>query len=468
NNGTLAFDRSDAYTFAGLISGSGAVAQIGSVTTVLTADNTYTGGTMISAGTLQLGNGGASGSITGNVVDNGTLAFDRSDAITFGGVISGTGGLNQIGAGTTILTAANSYGGQTNVNSGTLLVNGNQSGATGLTAVAGGATLGGTGIIGGDVTMADGSTLSPGGSGNSAGALTINGNLTLSGGTSLAYNFGQANAPGGALNDVVNVGGNLTLDGTLNITAAAGGSFGPGVYRVFNYNGSLIDNGLALTSPDYSVQTSIANQVNLINTAGQLLTFWDGDAGPKNNSVVDGGNGTWQVAGSGDNWTTSGGEVNAPWSNGQFAVFQGTPGTVSVDNGNGAVTVNGMQFAADGYRIQGDAITLTGGPAIINVGDGTSGSAGYKATIASDLVGNTGLTKVDYGTLILAGNSSYVGATTVQDGTLAAGKAGAFNTTSAFTVASGGTLDLAGFDQTVASLNNSGAVRLGAAAPGTV
>ncbi|MBZ9847929.1 autotransporter outer membrane beta-barrel domain-containing protein [Mesorhizobium sp. CA14] len=468
NNGTLAFDRSDAYTFAGLISGNGAVNQIGSGTTILTADNGYTGGTTISAGTLQLGNGGASGSITGDVVDNGMLAFDRSDAVTFGGVISGTGGLNQIGAGTTILTAANSYGGPTNVNSGTLLVNGNQAGATGQTAVAGGATLGGTGIIGGDVTMADGSTLSPGGSGNSAGALTINGNLTLSGGTSLAYNFGQANAPGGALNDVVNVGGNLTLDGTLNITPTAGGSFGPGVYRVFNYNGALIDNGLALTSPDYSVQTSIANQVNLINTAGQLLTFWDGDAGPKNNSVVDGGNGTWQVAGSGNNWTTPGGEVNAPWSNGQFAVFQGTPGTVSVDNGNGAVTVNGMQFAADGYVIQGGDISLVGPQSTIRVGDGSSAGAGYKATIASDLVGNSGLTKVDYGTLILAGNSSYVGATTVQGGTLAAGKAGAFNATSAFAVQSGGTLDLAGFDQTVASLNNSGAVRLGAAAPGTV
>ncbi|MBZ9815255.1 beta strand repeat-containing protein, partial [Mesorhizobium sp. CA7] len=82
NNGTLAFDRSDAYTFAGLISGSGAVAQIGSGITILTADNTYTGGTTISAGTLQLGNGGASGSIAGNVTNNGTLAFDRSDAYT--------------------------------------------------------------------------------------------------------------------------------------------------------------------------------------------------------------------------------------------------------------------------------------------------------------------------------------------------------------------------------------------------
>ena len=48
--------------------------QIGAGTTILTGNNTYTGGTTISAGTLQLGNGGTTGSIVGNVIDNGTLA----------------------------------------------------------------------------------------------------------------------------------------------------------------------------------------------------------------------------------------------------------------------------------------------------------------------------------------------------------------------------------------------------------
>ena len=53
NNGALAFNRSDTYTFGGRISGSGAVTQMGSGTTVLTADNRYTGLTTIAAGTLQ-------------------------------------------------------------------------------------------------------------------------------------------------------------------------------------------------------------------------------------------------------------------------------------------------------------------------------------------------------------------------------------------------------------------------------
>ena len=55
--------------------------QAGSGTTALTFDNIYSGTTTIAAGTLQLGTGGTTGSLgAGNIVNNGTLAFDRSDA----------------------------------------------------------------------------------------------------------------------------------------------------------------------------------------------------------------------------------------------------------------------------------------------------------------------------------------------------------------------------------------------------
>ena len=204
--------------------------------------------------------------------------------------------MTQAGTGTTIFTGANSYAGLTNVNAGTLLINGNQSGATGLTSVASGATLGGTGTIGGNVAVADGGTLAAGSGG--VGALTINGNLALGSTSQLAFEFGQANVPGGPLNDLVNVGGNLTLDGTVNVTQTAGGSFGPGVYRMFNYSGLLTDNGLtvgSLPSGAAFVQTAVANQVNLVNTAGLTLNFWDGAAGPKNDGLIQGGNGTWRA-----------------------------------------------------------------------------------------------------------------------------------------------------------------------------
>jgi T5SS/PEP-CTERM-associated repeat protein/autotransporter-associated beta strand protein len=107
------------YVFAPAISGPGTV-NVLSGTTILSGDNTYTGGTTISAGTLQIGNGGTTGSITGNVSDNGILAFDRSDSVAFVGAISGTGGVTQIGTGTTILTGTNTYSGAANLAFGTL------------------------------------------------------------------------------------------------------------------------------------------------------------------------------------------------------------------------------------------------------------------------------------------------------------------------------------------------------------
>ncbi len=100
------FNRTDSTTFAGAISGGGAVTLTAGGTVALTATNTYTGGTTIGSGsTLQLGAGGTAAASWGNVSDDGTLVFDRSDTPTFGGVISGSGGVAQNGSGTVTLTA---------------------------------------------------------------------------------------------------------------------------------------------------------------------------------------------------------------------------------------------------------------------------------------------------------------------------------------------------------------------------
>ena len=130
DNSALVFNRSDALTYAGVISGTGSLTQIGTGTTMLTGTNTYTGGTTISAGTLQVGAGGTTGSIAGNVLDNGVLAFNRSDATTFDGVISGTGAVTKSGAGTQTLTGDNTYTGTTTISAGTLqLGNGGTTGS---------------------------------------------------------------------------------------------------------------------------------------------------------------------------------------------------------------------------------------------------------------------------------------------------------------------------------------------------
>jgi autotransporter-associated beta strand protein len=125
NNGVLAFDaaRSDVLTFAGVISGTGSVQQLaGGGRTVLTGNNTYTGGTtIISGGELTIGGGGTTGSIAGNVTNNGSLRFNRSDAFIFDGQISGPGHVYQDGSGTTRLAADKAkYTGQTFVARGSL------------------------------------------------------------------------------------------------------------------------------------------------------------------------------------------------------------------------------------------------------------------------------------------------------------------------------------------------------------
>src|SRR5204862_540159 len=143
DNGTLVFNRSDSVNYGGVISGTGAFAQAGSGTTILTGANSYSGDTTISAGTLQVGNGGTTGNLgTGNVTDNGTFAFNRSAPITVAGAISGSGALVQAGTGTTILTGNNSYCGATTISAGTLQIgNGGTTGSLGTGSVTNNGTL---------------------------------------------------------------------------------------------------------------------------------------------------------------------------------------------------------------------------------------------------------------------------------------------------------------------------------------
>ena len=90
----------------------------------LAGNNTYSGSTTITAGTLSIGNGGAGASIgsTSAIVDNGTLVFNHSDNVLFSLGISGSGGLVKSGGGTLTLATANTYTGPTTINAGTVIL----------------------------------------------------------------------------------------------------------------------------------------------------------------------------------------------------------------------------------------------------------------------------------------------------------------------------------------------------------
>ncbi|WP_274533620.1 autotransporter domain-containing protein [Bosea sp. BIWAKO-01] len=392
-----------------------------------------------------------------------TVGGDNTST-TYSGAMAGSGAVSlvKIGSGTMTLSGTNTYSGATQVNGGKLLVNGSL--ASAAVTVGTGATLGGSGVIGGAVTVASGGTLS---ASNAAGTLTV-GSLALNSGSNTVFALNNAGVVGGPGNDriIVNgigAGGNLTLGGTLTANVASAG-----YYRLFDVTGGGTISGsfdtLALTAPTvagavgtlYNAASGAPTQVNLaVIGSGQTMQFWDG-GDQLGNGTVDGGAGTWNAGNA--NWTGAPGHagINAPWL-GSVGVFQGTAGAVTVSGTQGFDT---LQFNSDGYVLSGGSLSFAvAGGGTINV------SAGATTTIASNLVDGVGtsFTKAGCGRLLLSGTNTYTGATLVQAGTLQAGAAGAFASASAFTVNAGATLDLAGFNQSIASLAGAGAVSLGSA-----
>ncbi|MDQ0996222.1 outer membrane autotransporter protein [Phyllobacterium ifriqiyense] len=230
------------------ISGPGILEKRGVGALDLMTANTYTGGTVVAAGTLRAGmakafvnntpyavNGGvldlnnfhlvaSSLSGKGGTVKLGNATLDLHQALDtrFDGTIEGTGGLTKSGEGWVILNGANSYTGATAVNGGGLLVGDkDHSGArlAGQVNVATGGTLGGAGTIGG-VTVASGGTLAPG---NSIGTLSISGDLVLKDGSTYLVDI----APGGS-SDKVAAGGKVTIEGGDIYIAKLAGTYMPG------------------------------------------------------------------------------------------------------------------------------------------------------------------------------------------------------------------------------------------------
>ena len=213
NAGILSFNRSDLYTASNAISGAGALRQIGTGTTILLGSNSSSGTTTVTNGTLQIGNGGTSGSVGSGAISlsgAGLLAFNRADSVTITNSIGGGGGaLLQMGGGTLILTGLGATYGQTVISDGTLQIGDG----------------GANGSIG-------------------AGAITNNSVLAINSSTNVTFANSQAIRGTGVLiqmgtgtttlvaNNTTYSGGTLISSGTLQVGAGGSGS-------LFDTNGSL-------------------------------------------------------------------------------------------------------------------------------------------------------------------------------------------------------------------------------------
>jgi fibronectin-binding autotransporter adhesin len=192
----------------------GALTKIGAGTLTLTGANGYTGGTTVEAGTLDIGGGGATGSIAGNVdvAAGATLAFNRSNDFAFAGTIGGDGAVGKLGAGAATLTGNSAaFTGTTSVNAGTLVVDGTLGG---VIDVLSGARLEGTGTVG-TTTIASGGTIAPG---HSPGTLTVAGDITFAAGSTYEVDITPA-----LDGDLIDASGSATINGgTVDVVKAAG------------------------------------------------------------------------------------------------------------------------------------------------------------------------------------------------------------------------------------------------------
>jgi outer membrane autotransporter protein len=262
--GTFLADAGTASVLSGLIAGSGSFTKDGPGELTLTTDNTYTGGTTIGEGTLQLGNGGTTGNILGNVKDNGTLVFNRSGPKkTFDGVISGTGSVTKLGNDILELTANNTYSGGTTIESG-VLVAGIPAGSNQIASNALGT---------GNVSLMGGTLRTP-----SLDPLQINvgRNYTQGPNGTLALGIGGLN---GQDYDHVQVGGNASLSGNLVVSSLSG--FHPvagNAFEVLHTNGTRNGNFTHLDDSAFNDNPNISAllrpiTVEVVAQNGILLVY---------------------------------------------------------------------------------------------------------------------------------------------------------------------------------------------------
>ena len=432
NNSHLAFNRADDLTVNAAISGSGDVTHLGWNTLTLTGNNSYTGTTTINNGTLQIGEGGVTGSVAGDIANNSHLIFNRLDDLAFAGAISGSGDVTKLGAGTLTLSGHPTYRGATFVNEGSLLITG-QIGYGDAYNVAGGASLLGDAILNRDVIISEGGAL--------ASSLIIRGILTLPG--SAQVSVGDVTAE------------TVTADSgkMLLVNNAAGGSIdaSPGSAHIANLNGASLTTGNWGASVDTltsgNVSTNGGSLVAFsgafsgsISGSGCLIKAEDGLLSLGNSNEYSGGtmirSGTLQIGEGG-----ASGSVAGDIANNSHLVFNRADDLTY----DGAISGSG-----DVAQSGGGTLTLTGsashsGGTAVNSGVLQIGDGGSAGSVTGDIVNNShlafnrsddisyagivsgsgDLTKLGGGLLSLTGNSTYTGATIVGNGTLQIGNGGA-------------------------------------------
>lgn len=453
-SGSFDTDAGTTLRLSGNLGGVGGLLKWGDGTLALSGSNSWTGGTLISAGTIRAESAGALPSSTGYVLTggkldlngfplsmsllagtggevalgSGDLTVNQAQDSVFAGAITGSGMLTKAGTGTLLLTGTNSHGGGTSVIGGTLAITSDANlGAASAQLLIGsrlaslanidsarpiilqgsgtidtliGTTFKSSGAVLGDHLIKEG-----------GGTLVLAGDAAHAGGTTIAAGMLQVGdggtsgtLAGPVVNDSLlsfNRSDNLTFAGTisgLGTVVQAGSGITTLTAANSHTGGTVILAGTLQVSAD-------AN----LGAAGAPLSFFGGSlrfgAGfILGRALLLAGNGTLDTNG-----------FDATASGGIYGVGD------LIKTGAGTLTLAGPNF----YRntivragtLIGDALSIRGdiandGTVILDQHD--------DADLAGAISGTGALIKAGAGFLELTGNSAgFTGATTVAAGTLA-------------------------------------------------
>ncbi|MEY4298940.1 MAG: polymorphic outer membrane protein, partial [Verrucomicrobiota bacterium] len=438
-------------TISNITTGAGSVTKSGAGTLTLGGTNTYSGGTLVSAGGLS----GSTTSLQGAITNNGTVIFSQTTNGTYAGTMSGAGGaLTKSGSGTLTMTAANTFSGPTTVTAGRLLVNGTN--ASSAVTMNTNASLGGSGRVG-DLTVSG--LLAPG---NSVGSLSA-GSTILNTGGSFELEIFDFTGSAGTGWDLLAVNGDLTLSNTsvspftlslvsMSTTNTTGSAINFNANQSYTntfltYSGSLLGNAFGTNL--FTLNTnSFANALNgafsIANVGQSLALVYSTFYVPPSSFTWSAGSGLWSDT---NNWS----EASAPTA-GAGIVFAGAAGGNSTNDQVNSVIGLNFSNTAGSFTVSGNAMTngaagvvnnssnaqtinnnltlgavqtfnsasgdLAFGGAVTNNGNLLTVAGAANTLISGAISGSGSLTKAGAGTLTLSGANTYNGGTTVSAGRL--------------------------------------------------
>lgn len=401
----------------------------------LTLLNTTTGTNAALRSAITSGTNTISAPIVLGAASGQTQTFNQASGGTLvvTGAISSTNtvGLSLRGGGTVQLNGANTYTGNTSIdtNNQTLILGNNNALSTGtFTNNALGATL-----------QAGNGARNLSNSVSLAANLTIGGtdNLTLSGVVSGGSALTKSGASTLALSNTNTYTGSTTINGgtiLINNVASLGATT----------SALTINAGTLEVSSSFSTSRSItlgnaASTIQIDPAQTYTVTSVIGGTGTLNKT----GTGALVLGGASTHIYTGGTVVSA--------------GTLQINaserlTNGGTLTISGGTFDLQTFTETTSTVTLTSG-SITGSGTGTlvGASYGLQSGTVSAILGGSGvvLTKTTTGSVTLSGANTFTGSTTVSGGTLtvSAGGTGALGSTASVTVNAGGTLLLGANDQ---------------------